>query len=181
MLPAHNASAPVNPDGDAFTVIVRMLKHPVERVYVITAVPAEIPDTVPLEVPMVATAVLLLLQEPPGVPSERVVVTPTHSEPDPSIVPGTGFTVTVWFTKHPVGSVYLITGEGVVVDSPETIPETDPTVAFDTSSDVQVPPEVAELNVVVPPTHTFGVPVIAAGSGLIVNGVVILQPVPAKV
>ena len=36
---------------------------------------------------------------------------------------------------------------------------------------------VASVNVVVKPTQTFAVPVIAAGSGLTVTGVVIIQPV----
>src|ERR1043165_3762053 len=126
----------------------------------------------PLVEPTVATPVLLLLHVPPELTSASVVLAPTHTVPDPVMVAGIGFTVTVWFTKQPVGRVYLMTGDGVVVSNPDTIPDVEPTGAFVTSSDVHVPPEVDELNVVVPPTHTFGVPVMAAGSGLTVNGVV---------
>ena len=42
---------------------------------------------------------------------------------------------------------------------------------------LHVPPEVASASVVVKPSHTLAVPVIAAGNGLTVIGKVALQPV----
>ena len=46
---------------------------------------------------------------------------------------------------------------------------------------VHVPPLVPELSVVVAATQTFVVPVMAAGRGLTVKGVTLLQPVVPKV
>ena len=51
--------------GRVFTVMTFVTKHPVGRVYVIFAVPADAPVTMP-PVPMVATPLLLLLHDPPG-------------------------------------------------------------------------------------------------------------------
>ena len=42
---------------------------------------------------------------------------------------------------------------------------------------LQVPPAGDDDNVVVAPTHTFDTPVIAAGNGFTVAGVVAIQPV----
>ena len=42
-------------------------------------VPAEMPDTMPVDEPTVATRVLLLLQCPPAVESDSVRVPPTHT------------------------------------------------------------------------------------------------------
>jgi len=59
------------------------------------AVPLEIPVTIPLDEPTVATARLLLLHTPPGVPSDKVLVAPTHSWAVPVIPPTTGSALTV--------------------------------------------------------------------------------------
>ena len=64
-------------------------------------VPADTPDTVP-ELPIVATAVLLLLQVPPDVTSLRVIDDPEQTEEEPVILAGRGFTVTVVVTVVPV-------------------------------------------------------------------------------
>lgn len=60
--------------------------------------------------------------------------------------------------------------------TPVTIPELLPT---DIAEDgvLQVPPDVALLNVVVLPTQTDVVPVIVAGSALVVKMIVVRQPV----
>ena len=55
--------------------------------------PTAMPLTTPVPEPTVATAVLLLLHEPPGVPSIREVVKPTHTVDNPVIAIGAGFTV----------------------------------------------------------------------------------------
>lgn len=62
--------------------------------------------------------------------------------------------------------------------TPVTTPEPAPTDPVVGTLLVHVPPDDASLNVVVKPTHTFVTPVIAAGSGLTVTGVVAKQPVP---
>ena len=60
--------------------------------------------------------------------------------------------------------------------TPVTTPEPEPTVALALLL-LQVPVPVASLSVVVRPTQTFMVPVIEAGSGLMVTKVVLIQPV----
>jgi hypothetical protein len=54
--------------------------------------------------PTVATAVLLLLQDPPGVRSDSEVVKPEHMADAPEIASGTGFTVTMVVAVQPVPS-----------------------------------------------------------------------------
>ena len=61
--------------------------------------------------------------------------------------------------------------------TPVTVPEVEPMVATPVLLLVQLPPEVASVNVVVKPTHTFVVPPIAAGFGLTVKLVTAIQPV----
>ena len=61
--------------------------------------------------------------------------------------------------------------------TPVTIPDVEPMVATPVLLLVHVPPEVASVNVVVKPTHTFVVPPIAAGFGLTVKLVTAIQPV----
>ena len=60
---------------------------------------------------------------------------------------------------------------------PVATPELEPIVAKVTSLLAHVPATVASVRLVVDPSHTFSVPPIAAGEGLTVTGVVILQPV----
>ena len=55
--------------------------------------------------PMVASEVLLLDQVPPGVPSVKAVVEPTHTFITPVIPDGNGVTVTVEDVIQPVGAV----------------------------------------------------------------------------
>jgi hypothetical protein len=63
-------------------------------------VPAVTPVTNPVVEFTVALA-LLLLQEPPGVPSVAVMDCPAHTEAGPPIGPGVGFTVTVVMAVQP--------------------------------------------------------------------------------
>ena len=46
---------------------------------------------------------------------------------------------------------------------------------------LHAPPGVVLFNVVVRPTHTFIVPVIASGNGFTVTGVVMIQPVAVSI
>ncbi len=60
------------------------------------------PVTVPVEEPMVATAVLLLLHTPPLVALVNVVVKPTHTLIVPPIAAGFGLTVKLVTAIQPV-------------------------------------------------------------------------------
>jgi hypothetical protein len=66
-----------------------------------------------------------------------------------------------------------------MVDVPGVLPFTAPVAEIVATAALlllQVPDAVAEFRVVVNPTHTLNVPVIAAGSGLIVTIAELLQP-----
>jgi hypothetical protein len=89
--PTHTLPLPVIVAGAASTVTPRVVKQPVPKVYVITLVPADTPETTPV-VPIVATDILLLAQvPPPGLVS--VVVELPQRTAVPVIDNGTGLTV----------------------------------------------------------------------------------------
>ena len=69
-----------------------------------TEVPTVTPVTTPPPV-MVATAGVALLQIPPPVALLKVVVELIHTLVVPVMAAGSGLTVTVAVTAHPVGSV----------------------------------------------------------------------------
>src|SRR5579859_7846419 len=71
--PTQIPDVPVNAGGIGLTVTIIVAKHPVESVYVIVAVPPDIPVTNP-EGLTVAILVALLLHEPPGDASVKEVV-----------------------------------------------------------------------------------------------------------
>lgn len=101
--PTHTVGAVADNDagkGSTVTVVVR--RQPVGRLYVTTEVPAIRPFTVPVAEPTVATAVLLLLQVPPGVASDKVAVDPIQTDEIPLIEPGNGFTVRIAAALQPV-------------------------------------------------------------------------------
>ena len=58
------------------------------------AIPAPVPVTTPV-LPTVAMAVLLLLHTPPGAPSIRLMVLPTHTLVGPLMVPALAARLTV--------------------------------------------------------------------------------------
>ena len=66
----------------------------------------------------------------------------------------------------------------VPAETPVTIPVVDPTVATGKRLLLQVPPGVGSLRVVVLPSHTNVVPVIADGDGLHVMVVVTIHAPP---
>ena len=67
----------------------------------------------------------------------------------------------------------------VVPDTrPLTIPVVRLTVAVAVVLLLQVPPVVISLNVIIVPAHRLELPVIAAGDGVTVIGLVTVQPVP---
>jgi len=63
------------------------------------------PVTMPLRIPTVPAAGLLLLQVPPPAGSVKAVVAPAHTVDDPSIAVGAVLTVTVVLIAQPVGRV----------------------------------------------------------------------------
>lgn len=69
------------------------------------AVPAPVPVTIPDIKPAVATAVLLLVHDPPVIVFVNVVVAPAHMFLVPLIAVGPGLTVTTVVILHPVASV----------------------------------------------------------------------------
>lgn len=95
----------VGPDitaGDAFTVTVWETEQPLAvMVYDMSADPEPVPDTTPVVLTTVATAVLLLLHVPPVVALLRVVVAPSHTVKEPPMAAGSGFTTKVVVLKHP--------------------------------------------------------------------------------
>ena len=129
--------------------------------------PAVTPVTTLVELLIVATALLLLVQVPPAVTSPSVVVKPIHTLAVPVMAPGIGFTVMVFVILQPVGNKYVITGVEVPA-TPVTIPVAEPIVASVVIELLHVPPDVASLKVVVAAIQTVFGPEIADGTGLIV-------------
>ena len=82
--PTQVCSMPPIAVGAVFTVTIVVAVQPVPNVYVIVAVPGATPKVIPVEDPMVATPVVLLLQVPP--PGQvSVPVVPTHMPVGPVI------------------------------------------------------------------------------------------------
>ena len=146
--------------------------QPAADVYVMVAVPAIEPVTIP-EVDPIPALVLLLLHVPPAGVEFKEVVKPTHTFVVPVIAVGLAFMVTMTTLRQPVVATYVITDVPEV--TPVTIPVVEPTVAWPLLL-LHAPPAGVELSVVVNPTQTFKVPVII-GLGLTVTGVVIIHPV----
>lgn len=130
------------------------------------AVPLVTPVTIPVDVPIVATAVLELDHTPPDVVLVRVVLSLAQIRSVPPIAAGNEFTVTVTALTHPLDKLYEIVA--VPAATPLTTPFV-PTVAVAVLLLLQVPPVDAVLNVVVLPSQTESAPVILAGNGLVVN------------
>jgi len=86
VLPTHNVVVPPIAAGTGFTVIVFVAWQPVEvMMSVIVAVPAATPVTTPEDASIVATEVLLLLQEAPDIVDVSVIVEPAHTTDGPVI------------------------------------------------------------------------------------------------
>ena len=80
-------------DGIGLTVATVVMKHPVGNEYVIVELPAAMAAMMPVDDPIVATAVLLLDQFPPVLPSVRVLEPVIQSEVVPETDAGSGFAV----------------------------------------------------------------------------------------
>jgi hypothetical protein len=103
--PAQTLNIPPMFDGSEFTVIVGVTLQPVLKVYEIIEVPADTPLTIPELEPIVATAVVPLVQVPPVERSDNGVVAPLQTLCEPDVGNGRGFTVTTVVVVQPVGSV----------------------------------------------------------------------------
>lgn len=135
--------------------------------------PAVIPVTTPVVASIVATAVLLLLHVPPGVPWVSVMVYVTHTPVGPLIVGG-ALTVTTAVVKHVAETRYVITD--VPAATPVTTPVALPIVATVVRLLLHVPPPLP-VRVLVPPTPIASVPPIDDGGAAIVTFTVCTQPV----
>ena len=94
-VPTQTIDGPEMAEGDGVTEIVVVVKQPVARATVIIVVPNEIPVTTPVNIPIIATDGLLLVQLPPVVASNWVIEDPTQTEVGPVMVEGRLFTVNV--------------------------------------------------------------------------------------
>ena len=102
---AHKLPPPVvmKTSGNGVTATGTNTGHPFDAsVKVIFTVPNDIPDTIPVPEPTVATAVLLLVQEPVAA-SLSVVAVPTHV-PGLPVIGLVLLTVIVVVVMHPVGN-----------------------------------------------------------------------------
>ena len=139
------------------------------------AAPADIPVTIPVPAPIVATPAAPEFQEPPVVASESTVVAAAHIAAAPVTGAGNGLTVIVRVLIQPVFKVYVMTD--VPAETPVTTPVADPIPEMPGDAELQLPPAVASLKFMVSPAHTCKGPVIAAGSGFTVTAQIVIQPV----
>jgi len=166
-------------------LVTLVVQVPLVTVYVITTLPTDTPVTTPEEL-IVAIAVLPLLQTPPVVVFERVVVDPTVVPEAPAIAATVGFAFTVtdavvlFVQPLPFAAVIY-----VIDTTPAVIPVTRPallTVATAVLLLLQLPPVVAFESCEDPPSQTVKVPVIAATVGfaftVTVEVELLVQPLP---
>lgn len=98
--PTQTLVGPEIADGNGFTVIILVTKHPPPMLYVTTPVPTDMPVTTPVVDP---TLIFPddVCQVPPATEFESVVLVPTHTVESPVIAPGVGVTVTVFTSIQP--------------------------------------------------------------------------------
>ena len=88
--------------GNAFTVTLAVVIQPVDNVYVIAVVPADMPATTPDDASTVPTPVIDELHVPPVLLLVRAVVEPAHTLRVPVIADGNELTVTVVVMIQPL-------------------------------------------------------------------------------
>ncbi len=141
--------------------------------------PVVTPVTIPV-VPdeiIVATDVVPLVHEPPGVMSVNMVVLPWHTLSVPEIGAVAALTVKTAVLVQPKVDVYVMTA--VPAETPATAPLIDPKLTLELVVD-HVPPPGVPVSVVVPPMQVLSVPVID-GDAFTVTVVVAAQPVDGRV
>jgi len=174
IVPTHRLGLPLIVAGVVFTVTVVIAVHPELTLYVILAVPAPTPVTIPVVRPTVAFAVLLLLQVPPVVVLASVVVCPTHTLGLPVLPASPAFTVTIAVRVQLLPTVYVMMEVPVAMGV--TTPVEEPIVATEVVPELQVPPVVVDVRVLVFPIHNDRDPVIAPGRLATVSASMLLQP-----
>ena len=193
-VPHREAAVPVGAAGPANTFTVRvavaLVQPPVPvTVYVIVAEPEATPVITPVELLMVAMPVLLDVQVPPLFPLEvNDVVAPIQTSCVPEREPALGAAVTVTVrvaVAVPVHGEVAVTVY-VIVAVPAATPVITPveafTVAIDVLPELHAPPLFPfEVNVVVPLTQMFCVPLTVPALGAAVTvtvrvAVALLQP-----
>lgn len=102
--PTHVWKVPVINDGNGSTVTIVDDKQPVGNVYTILANPLFSPVTTPSGLTE-AISGELLLQLPPGVKLNKVVVWPIHTSALPVMATGSGLTVRTAVARQPVANV----------------------------------------------------------------------------
>ena len=104
--PAQTDEGPAMGAGAVLTVMVMDIEQPAVAVKVMSVVPGMSPVTTPEAVPIVATEVLLLVQEPPpDVPSVNRAGVPMQTFAGPMMGAGAAVTVTGILVAQPVPSV----------------------------------------------------------------------------
>ena len=93
--PMHRPSVPVMGAGAALMVIDSVTVQPEPREYVMVTVPEITPDTIPVDEPTLAIAVLLLAQRPPGTALPRATVSEEQRAEGPAMADGDALTVIV--------------------------------------------------------------------------------------
>ena len=136
--------------------------------------PADIPVTIPVLLPIVAVEGAVLDQTPPDMESLSVTVAPTHTFGLPVIAGVAIIRLTVSGDVTEVGQPYILVTVYVIVVTPDEIPVEipvdKPIVATAGVLLVQRPPGVASVSVMVVPVHCPVGPLIAltTGTGLTV-------------
>jgi hypothetical protein len=171
LLPIHAVSVPLIVPGAALTVTTAEVLQP-PAVYTTVAVPGATPPIKP-GLSIVAIVVGVIDHVPPVVVVVSVVVRPTHSVRLPVMGAGVGFTVTILVVVQPPTEAAVIVA--VPGAMPVTIPVPD-TVATAALLVLHATGAVVVLRVVVLPTHTVAVPVIAVGTGVTVAIAVVIHP-----
>lgn len=102
LAPAQIVETPAIADGKALIVSIAVVVQPVLSWQVIVAVPGLTPVTIPVDEPIVAIGILLLVQLP-GVALPNVALVPEQILPEPVTgVPALTVAVTVALVPHPV-------------------------------------------------------------------------------
>lgn len=138
------------------------------------AVPASPPPAIPAVRSIVATTVLSLFHEPPEVVLASVTDDCSQTCRVPVMPAGVAFTETSALVLQPVGSVYSTVA--VPFNTPATMPVEAVIVATDGDRLLQEPPAVTLARLVVAPSQTTCVPVMAAGEGFTVSVADLLHP-----
>jgi hypothetical protein len=160
-------SVPPGAAGNALTVICSLLVQPVGAVYVMNGLPAAWPVTTPVAEPTVASVLLELLHVPPVVASESVAVEAIHTAVGGVGTEGAALTVMTLKAWQPVPPTVNVSVD-VPAATPVIVverPDAGLIVATLVFELTHVPVGLS-VAVIVAPTHTWPVVVIAEGSEL---------------